>query len=216
METKLSELGFTINVNCEAIVSTLNPDDSPNAAPMGIQMQNESNFKLNLFNTSSTCHNLKAKKCGVVNLTHNIDFYYKAAFKEANPNGKIPADWFEMSQAVAAPKLRHADVTIEFTVESSWEGAQRTLFFCKVARINAKKQYSQVYCRAMPLTLEAIIHATRVKAFIEVAEKQEMVTQLIETIQEHALIVERVAPNSPYTAVFADLLRRIDQWRSNL
>jgi hypothetical protein len=214
MELKLGELGFAVNVNCEAIVSTLNPDGSPNAAPMGIQMQNERHFRLNIFNSSLTCQNLKEKKCGVANLTRNIDFYYKASFKEANPDGKLPVDWFEKSQAVATPKLRSADATIDFSVESSWEGTQRTLFFCKTENIETKQRYPQVYCRAMSLTLEAIIHATRIKAFIGTPKNQEMVAQLIETIYEYARIVERVAPNSPYTIVFADILMRIDQWRN--
>jgi len=213
MDTKLSDLGFTVGVNCEAIVTTLNPDGSPNAAPMGMTMQDQQHLKLNIFNSSSTCRNLKASKCGVVNITGNIDVYYKAAFKEASPEGKVPSDWFVKSEVVEAPKLRSADAAVEISVESASDDGERTLFCCKTERVAAKPSYPQVYCRAMPLTIEAITHATRVKAFAADPETQQMVEQLIQTINSHARIVERVAPNSPYTAVFADLLGRIDLWR---
>jgi len=76
------------------------------------------------------------------------------------------------------------------------------------------KKFSQVYCRAMPLTLEAITHATRVKAFINQPQKQKEVTKLTETIQGYSNIVGRVAPNSQYTTILADLLQRIDSWRT--
>jgi uncharacterized protein len=212
--TKLCDLGFSRGINSEAIVSTLNVDGSPNAAPMGMTMQDNEHLLLNIFNTSTTCKNIKAKKCAIINLTRDIEVYYKSTFKEANPNGKVPSNWFANSDAVEAPKLKLADATIEVSADYVSDGGDRTLFNCKVKRITAKAQFPQVYCRAMPLTVEAITHATRVKAFINIPEKQKQVNQLIEIIQSHANVVERVAPNSEYTAVFADLFKRIDSWRT--
>jgi uncharacterized protein len=212
--TKLSSLGFSRRVNCEAIVSTINPDGSPNAAPMGMEMKDEQHLTLNIFNTSTTCRNLKAKKCAVINLTNSIDVYYRSTFKEANPNGRIPLSWFIKSEVVEAQRLRLADASVEVSVTKVTDGEERTLFSCKVEWVTAKEQLPKVYCRALPLTVEAITHATRVKAFISVPEKQKQVNQLIETIQNHAKIVERVAPNSEFTGVFDDLLKRIELWRN--
>ncbi len=212
--TKLSSLGFAKGVNCEAIVTTLNPDGSPNAAPMGVHMENEQHLSLNVYNTAQTCQNLKAKKSAVVNLTKSIDVYYRSTFKEANPNGKIPAAWFAKSETVDAPRLRLADAAIEVTVTSISTGKERTIFNCKVEAVSAKEQLPQVYCRALPLAIEAITHATRVKAFMHDSEKREQVEQLIDTIRSHANIVERVAPKSEFTAVFQDLEKRIQTWRT--
>jgi hypothetical protein len=64
--------------------------------------------------------------------------------------------------------------------------------------------------------LEAITHATRVKAFINLPDKQKEASKLIDTIQNLAYVVERVAPNSDYTRVFEDLQCRIDSWRVKL
>lgn len=212
--TKLSSLGFAKGVNCEAIVTTLNPDGSPNAAPMGMQMKDEQHLTLNVYNTAQTCQNLQAKKCAIVNLTNSIEVFYRSTFKEANPNGRIPATWFVKSEAAVAPRLRHADAAIEVAVSSLSVGEERTIFNFKVETVAAKEQLPRVYCRALPLTIEAVTHATRVKAFMHMPEKHEQVEQLIETIRSHAKIVERVAPSSEFTAVFQDLEKRIETWRT--
>ncbi len=43
-------------------------------------------------------------------------------------------------------------------------GAEKTRAVFSVELVKAEKGYPQVYCRAFGLTLEAIVHATRVKA----------------------------------------------------
>ncbi len=66
----------------------------------------------------------------------------------------------------------------------------------------------------MSATLEAIIHATRVKAFINDEKKQKQVSKLLEMIENQKNVVNHVAPNSAYSAVMADLMKRIDSWRN--
>ena len=66
----------------------------------------------------------------------------------------------------------------------------------------------------MDATLEAIIHATRVKAFVNDEKKQKQVSKLLEMIDNCDDVVNRVAPNSSYSLVMADLMKRIDSWRS--
>jgi hypothetical protein len=83
-------------------------------------------------------------------------------------------------------------------------------------RLVATAHIPQVYCRALPLTLEAIIHATRIKAFFSTPEKQKEAADLLELIKNDARVVGRVAPDSEYTAVMANLLGRIDSWRLKL
>ena len=212
---KLTDLGFSKGTIFETILSTYNRDGAPNAAPMGAIMQNPQTISLNLFNSSATSSNLKANKCAVINLTGNIEVFYKTAFKEANPDGKLPQEWFEKAETVNAPKLRLADSTVEVSfVNMEPVGAEKTKFTCNIEQINAANMCPQVYCRAMSATLEAIIHATRVKAFVKDDEKKEQVSQLLQTIGNCNDVVNRVAPNSTYSAVMADLMKRIDSWRN--
>lgn len=208
----LADLGFKVGVISEAIVTTYNADGSANAAPMGLKLVDEQHLSMNIFNTSSTCQNLKTKKAAVINITADIEVYYKSALKEAN--SILPTEWFANAETVDAPKLRTADATVELSVEKEEFSADRTLFVCKVQRLSAQKVFPQVYCRAFPLTVEAITHATRVKAFARDPGKQEEVAKLTRAIRDCAAIVERVAPDSQYTRVFVDLLQRIDTWRA--
>ncbi len=213
----LSDLGFLKGIFAETIVSTYNEDGTPNAAPMGILMENEQTVTMNIFNSSSTNHNLKANKGAVINLTNNIEVFYRTTFKEANPIGQLPPDWFDGAKTIKAPKLRVADANIEVSVSGAKpEGSERTKFACEVTHIDAPKKYPQVYCRPMSITLEAITNATRVKVFISNEKKQKQVSELLEMIENQKNLVNRVAPNSAYSTVMDDLMKRIVSWRTKL
>jgi hypothetical protein len=212
LTVELTSLGFKKNLITEAIVATYNFDDSANAAPMGLKLLDNQYLSISIFNNAATCRNLKAKKAASVNLTRDIDVFYKTTFKEANPNGTVPAEWFEDCKTVKAPKLCSADATVEVSVVDVISNEKQTSFSCKIQRVSAEKRLPQVYCRAMPLTLEAITHATRVRAFIKEPQKQEELAKLLKTIQDCVTIVYRVAPDSQYSSILDDLLCRIRSW----
>lgn len=209
---KLADLGFCSDVIFETIVSTFNQDRSPNAAPMGIIMLNEQQVALNIFNSSITLKNLKATKSAVINLTSDMDVFYKTALKEANV--ELPKEWFDKAQTVNAPQLSSADATIEITLDNTTPvDSQKTRANCSVKQINASKTYPQTYCRAMPAVMEAIIHATRVKALINNQQEQEYTAKLLGLIENCNDVVNRSAPNSHYSEIMTDLQKRIASWR---
>lgn len=212
---KLTDFGFSEGTIFEVILSTYNRDGTPNAAPMGASLQNPQTLSLNIYNSSQTSRNLNASGCAVVNLTGDIEVFYKTTFKEVNPDGKLTQEWFEKAEAVNAPKLRMAEATIDVSVADikPFE-ADKTKFTFKVEQIKATKICPQVYCRAKALTLEAIIHANRVKAFINDKKQQKNIRKLLSTIENSRDIINRVAPNSMYSAIMADLMQRIDSWRN--
>ncbi len=212
---KLTDLGFSKGTIFETILSTYNIDGTPNAAPMGATMLDPKTLNLNIYNSSQTSRNLKTSKCAVINLTGDIDVFYKTTFKETNPTGRLPQELFEKAKKVNAPKLRLAEATIEVSIVNMEPfGAYKTKFSCKVEQINAAKMRPQVICRARALTLEAIIHATRVKAYANDEKQQKTVSKLLASIQDHNEVINRVAPNSVYSIVMADLMQRIDSWRN--
>jgi hypothetical protein len=215
LTAKLIDLGFSKGIIAETIVSTYNIDGEPDAAPMGVIMEDEQHLIIKLFNSSTTCSNIKANRCAVVNLTSNIEVFYKTAFKEANIDGKLPQEWFEQAKAVNAPKLRFADASIDVSVSDlKLIGTLKTRVVCNVELVQAALKFPQVYCRAMDATLEAIIHATRVREFLNDTGEQKQVSKLLELINNYNCVVNRVAPNSVYSLVMADLMKRIDSWRS--
>ncbi len=209
---KLADLGFCNGAIYETIVSTFNQNKIPNAAPMGVIMQNEQQVALTIFNSSSTLKNIMASKVAVINLTSNIDVFYKSAIKDQN--AELPQEWFEPAETVNAPKLRFADATIEVTVNNlSPIDAQKTRATCSIKQITAPKAYPQVYCRAMSAVVEAIIHATRIKALTRDPKEQEHIAKLLVLISNCNDVVNRSAPNSHYSEIMTDLQKRIDSWR---
>lgn len=207
---KLSDLGFQKQVIVETIVSTYNANEDSNAAPMGVTMIDEEHLFIDFFNSSSTLGNVKSKRSIVVNLTGAIDVFYRAAFKEANPDGKLPQEWFRKADLVNAPKLAEAEATIEasiYNLEVLNKEKNRASF--KVRCCEALKRYPVVYCRAFGVTLEAIILATRVEVLENEPQEQERVKALLSKIKDCDSVVSRVAPNSSYSVVMADLQKRI-------
>jgi hypothetical protein len=211
----ITDLGFSKGIIFETIVSTFDAEGNPNAAPMGVLLEDEQTLGLNIFNSSLTSHNLKTSGCAVINLTSDIAIFYRSTFKEANPDGKLPLDWFEKTESVNAPKLRCADATVDVSVTRiQLAGLDTVNLQCKIEKVSATKDYPEPICRAMALTLEAIIHATRVKVFLADPSKQEEVNKLLGLIENCNGVVKRVAPKSTYSDVMADLTNRINHWRT--
>jgi hypothetical protein len=215
--TELADLGFAKGVIVETIVSTYGVDGQPKAAPMGAVMQSAQRINLKIYTSSLTYANLQAKRCGVINITLDPEVFYRTAFKEANPNGTVPQEWFEKAETVDAPKLRTADAHVEVAVAGVKPlDEERVEVACDVKLVQASSVFPKAYCRALFATVEAIVHATRVKAFITQGDEQkrEKALKLLETIRECNDVVHRVAPSSRYSEVMADLNQRISSWRA--
>ncbi len=211
---KLIDLGFLKGAIAETVVSTYDAHGKPNAAPMGVVMEDEQHISLNLFNSSTTFKNIKENRCAVLSLTSNIEVFYRTAFKEANPDGELPKEWFKKASVVNAPRLCLADASIEVSIKELFPtDTGKTIAVFRVNLIQAKRKLPQVYNRAMSQTLEAIIHATRVKALINDVNEQKCVNKLLEMISDCSDVVKRVAPNSSYSLIMADMLKRMDLWQ---
>jgi hypothetical protein len=215
--TGITDLGFSEGIIVETIVSTYNADGQANAAPMGVTMESPQRVVLRIYSSSLTYKNLQSKKCGVVNVTYDPEVFYRTAFKEANPNGMVPQDWFEKAETVDAPRLRAADARIEVAVADIRKfDAERAEVVCNVKLVQAASVLPKAYCRALFATVEAIVHATRVEAFIAHSDKRkrEKALKLLEKIRDCDDVVNRVASNSRYAEIMADLNQRIDSWRA--
>lgn len=212
----LANLGFLKNAILEAIVSTYDANEQPTAAPMGVKTEDMKHIIIRPYTSTLTYTNLQSKRCAVVNVTSDPRFYYCTVFKEADLEGNIPLEWFERAETVDAPKLRAADAFIEVSViDIKSLGAERAEVLCNVKLIKASSLSPKAYCRATFATIEAIIHATRVKLFLAGdRQKQEQAHRLIELIKHYKAVVNRVAPNSRYSEIMDDLAKRINSWKA--
>jgi len=181
---------------------------------MGVVMENAQRLAIRVYISSLTYKNLKLKRSAVLNVTSDPELYYRTAFKEADPKGKMPQEWFEKAETVDAPRLRMADAFIEVSVaDTSFFDGERAEVLCDVKLVKASRVMPKAYCRALFATIEAIIHATRVKTFL-LSNKREQALKLIETIRDCHDVVNRVAPNSRYSEIMADLTQMVDSWRA--
>lgn len=214
MTVKLGDIGFLKDVIIEAIVSTYGVNDYPNAAPMGVIMKDENHIVIRPFISSFTYKNLQLKLCGVINLVSDPKIFYFTAFKETNVGGVLPFEWFEKAEMVEAPRLKVADAFIEFSViDIKLLGVERAEILCKVESIKASSTLPKAYCRASFAVIESIIHATRIKSFLKDYEKEkENILKLLGLIKYYYGIVNRVAPNSYYSEIMVDLIKRINSW----
>jgi hypothetical protein len=182
---------------------------------MGVVIESDERLLIRPYISSLTYRNLKAKRCAVVNVTSNPEMFYLTAFKESNPDGKLSPKLFEKAENVDAPRLRAADATVEVSVaETRSFGVERDEFLCNIKLVTASKALPKVYCRAQFATVEAIIHATRIKPFLKGdKQEQEGAFRLVELVEICSDVVERTAPNSRYSEIMANLTQRIYLWR---
>ncbi|MCL1970837.1 MAG: DUF447 family protein [Candidatus Bathyarchaeota archaeon] len=206
----LTDLGFCQGVIFENIICTFNSSGCPNVAPMGVTIVGEHKVSLTIYNSARTLKNLQNTRAATLNLTDDIDVYYRSALK----SDEVSADLFERSSVVNAPKLKSCDAAIALSVESFTSvDMLRTKVVCNVEHVDALKKYPQAYCRAMSAVLEAIIHATRVKVLGNVEAEQGYVANLYGLIQNCVEVVNRSAPNSHYAELMSDLQEKVDLWR---
>lgn len=207
----LVDLGFSKNMIYETIVCTYNQDGTPNAAPIGAVMQTPNQISLTIYNSASTLKNLQTQKTATLNLTDNIDFFFQTALKDT----PLPIEWFEKSTTVNAPQLKLANATIALNIHTFVDvDNQKTQVTGDVLQVRALKIYPQSYCRAKSAVLEAIIHATRIKALSNNEKEQAHVAKLTLLIQNCVEVVNRSAPNSHYTKLMSDLQKKIDTWNT--
>ncbi len=210
----MSELGFIRNGIVEVIVSTFDEAHRPHAAPMGASTEDMRGIILKPFKSSQTYRNLLKWRSGVANITSDPLLFYRTVFKDANPGGEFPKEWFAQAPAVDAPRMTNTDVCIELLVTDVEESEDRAQMLCKVkSTLMLNRSYlPHVYNRAAPAIIESLIHATRIESHLN-ADRPDKAEELITLVEHYRHLVERIAPDSTYSEMMDDIWRRINLWR---
>jgi len=83
---------------------------------------------------------------------------------------------------------------------------------CDIKLIRCSRVLPKAYCRATFATIEVIIHATRVKVFLDKVEC-EKAERLAKLIRHYSAVVNRVAPNSKCSEILANLTQKVNLLR---
>jgi hypothetical protein len=212
---QLNKIDLTERTIYEVIVSTYDKNNQPNAAPMGIRWCNSQKFIIRVYKSSLTYKNLCEHRCGVVNFTSDPEIFYRTALKEVNPGGKIPKTWFERSEKVSAPRLKFLDAQIDFTVKRIIKKKDPAVLLCAVKSVKLNKIVLRPYCRSIFVTIECIIHATRIRRHLLRGDLEEA-DRLINLIKHYHGIISRISPNSNNMRIVDDILSRIEKWKHKL
>ena len=201
----LDSLGFRDGCIAEVVLVTVNPDGSSNAAPMGARRMGGDVFEVRPFKTSATYRNLLSDPRSTMNVTGDPMVFLATAFK----------DEVSTQPAMDGLCLRGCDacVTLERTevVEVS---ADRYLFRNKVKEVAVHASHPRVFSRGVAEAVEAVIHATRVKAFRKQGRHGDAF-ELEEKARECIGVVRRVSAGSSPEAETVDRLERLlERWRS--
>ena len=200
----------------EVIVSTFTEDGRATAAPMGITFVEDQSIVVRPFKTSLTFRNLRARRCGVANITLDPSLFYAAAFKWMDKKGEILLDRFERARRVDAPRITLADGYIEFTVDQVIdESVERGDFICSIRMAEGRTAIVKPYSRSTFATIESVIHATRVPEYLS-RGWTERATRLSELIEYYGDLVARVSPNSQYEQILREIVSYVrGTWRKN-
>ena len=203
----LDEMGFCRGGISEAILTTVNPDGSFNAAPMGVHRTRHGALELRPFKSSSTFMNLLDNPKACINVTDDPRLYFVTAFRGRSIEG--------LQEPVIDREMRLTSAVAHIFVDAS-KGSDiseiRACFTCHMRYIEAPAMTPRSFSRGRAEAIEAIIHATRIEVFSN-GGRQGDVERLIKRFAECKNVVERVsAPESVETRVVRELEKMITIW----
>jgi hypothetical protein len=208
----LSQMGFIRNGIVELILSTFNDANRPHAAPMGAYTEDLHRVILKPFKSSQTYGNLKRRRSAVANITSDPQIFYRATFKDMDKDG-LPEAWFTRAETVDAPRLTNIDACVELSVTEIEETEDRAKMTCRVEKmVTFERLLPKAYNRAASAVIESLIHATRIKVYLNSGEYS-TAEELIRLVERYHRIVERVAPGSALSTMMENIQGRIVSWR---
>ena len=201
----LDSLGFRDGCIAEVVLVTVEPDGSPNAAPMGAKRMGGDVFEVKPFKTSATYRNLLNDPRSTMNVTSDPMVFLATAFK----------DEISTQPAMDGLSLRGCDACITLLrTEGVEASADRYLFKNKTKEVAVYASYPRVFSRGVAEAVEAVIHATRVKAF-QKQGRHGNAHALEEKTRECIDVVRRVSADGSPEAEAADRLEQLlERWRS--
>lgn len=204
----LDEMGFQMGGISETILTTVNPDGSFSAAPMGVHRASHEVLELRPFKSSSTFSNLLNNPKACINVTDDPGLFFVMAFKCKTVEGSQDPVIDKNMRLISA----FAHIFVEASISCDISEI-RACFTCHVKDIISSAMLPRSFSRGRAEAIEAIIHATRIEVFSKEGRLDD-VERLIKRFAVCKDVVERVsAPESVETRVVGELEKMIAVWR---
>ena len=183
----LYSVGMEHGLLYETIITTLNRDGTPNAAPLGVVCKNENEIVLYLFKGSKTYLNVRRKKNFYVNISKDPILFVQSTI------GNLDSEKFQKQKSgfslKGADSFFRAEVTNERIIERKDQLGTSTM---NVVRADVK-EVVQVNPHVEPLNraiygiIEALIYLTR----IDIVSEDEK-NKNLDKINEISRVVNKV------------------------
>ena len=205
----LDELGLRPREIVETIMTTRGSGGELNAAPMGVLRGGPRALEIRPFLDTRTYRNLRDTGRGVVNITGDVELFLETAFKR----GGARSEWFEEDSMTDPPALKEADAFLFISVlRETRFSERRAKFLCRAEWGRVRTSFPRAFSRGFSAAIEAIIHATRIEAFIREGKREEF-DELHKRFKICREIVERVSPeDSPNRRVLRALEAMVGDW----
>lgn len=180
MTLNLYSLNMEKGIHYEGIVTTVNADGTPNAAPMGVICKGPDQVVLRLHEGSRTIANVKRDQKFYVNLSRDpLLFTYSLIGEASHLDFVEEPHGFSLKNADASffGEVRHEKKIVK---ENDAMGENITIMFhSQVKDIKQQKKESEPLSRAICGVLEALVNLTRVRRVSSV-KKQEYADRMKE------------------------------------
>lgn len=157
----LEDIGFKNNSIVETILVTRNVDGTPNPAPMGVARIGDKILEIKPFKSSRTFQNLTRNNEACINITQDPTLFLTTAFKKE-------VQEFHFGEIDNELRMLRAGVHIFIKILDVGEVSEyRSRCSSSVSSIELINRVPKVFSRGRAFAIEAIIHATRLKAFCD-------------------------------------------------
>ncbi|MGQ9680190.1 MAG: DUF447 domain-containing protein [Candidatus Bathyarchaeia archaeon] len=203
---KLTKLGFEKGSLVEIILVTRNPDETLNAAPMGVVRIDSETLEIKPYRTSSTYRNLLHHPEAGVNITSNPEVFLLTAFKDEDEAS------FDLIKEDLSLKGSDATLIVKIIGVRDYT-EERAIFTTQVISAKVGDQTPKVFSRGKAAAIEAVIYATRIKEFLKTGFIYDA-ERLVKRVYECKNIIERVSGSeTPEVKVINRLMKMIEDWR---
>ncbi len=196
----LSLVGIKPGLHIEAIVTTKDYNGGYRSRPFGIRFKNYNTLELKVYKPSRTLDNIIKYPFLSINLTDDVEVFYKALFNELKRE-----DYDFTCYAIGIPSLRDIDAFIEAKVLNYIDYDEYVLFILDVIGLLIRNVRVGFYTRCKHAVLESLIHLTRMPIY---ADDPTKLNKLLDLIKHYSDIVNRICPNEPYKRIMNNILSK--------
>ena len=198
----LKELGFYEGNIVETILVSMNPSGSYNAAPMGVRYL-EGFIEASPYKTSTTYENLHRGIQAALNITDDPLMFMYTAFKDELNWRQDITDW--TLEGIYATILMEKHY--EYPLSDLQVG-----FKLNPTELCIYRNLPRVFSRGRSEAIEAIIHASRIKAF-HAERLEEKTSELLQKLDDCFNVIIRVSSmDSPEMRVIDTLIKLLRSW----